>query len=161
MKTIETARKTTVETTRFGRLEAEPSTFINFNEGVYGFPGAKNFLLIETGKGSDFRWLQSASEPGLAFLVTDPTLFYPAFRDSVKKDHPLVGAMADDYQLLAIVTVDRPARKVTVNLAAPLAVHVGRREGCQLILSGKGLSTGHDLIGDFRNEFAKDCRGKV
>ena len=158
---MEKTQKTTIENTRFGKLEADPATFINFNEGVYGFPRAKNFLLIETGKDSDFRWLQSVEDPALAFLVTDPTLFYPDFRAAVDKEHPLVAAMADDYQLLAIVTVDRPTRKVTVNLAAPLAVHINRREGCQLILSREGLSTQHDLIKDFRDSFAKDCQGKV
>jgi flagellar assembly factor FliW len=150
-----------IATVRFGQLKADPATFIQFSGGVYGFPAAKKFLLIETGNDSDFRWLQSVEDPALAFLVTDPTLFYPEFRAQVDKEHPLVAAMADDYQLLAIVTVDRPTRKVTVNLAAPLAVHIGRREGCQLILSAKGLSTSHDLVKDFKNEFARDCERKA
>lgn len=151
----------TITTGRFGKLKADSATFINFNEGVYGFPAAKNFILIETGQDSDFRWLQSVEDPELAFLVTDPTLFYPEFRAQVDKENPLVAAMADDYQLLAIVTVERATRGVTVNLAAPLAVHTNRREGCQLILSGKGLSTRHDLIKDFRESFAKDSQGKA
>ena len=161
MITIEAGKKMKVETARFGRLEASPATFLNFNEGLYGFPEAKNFLLIDTGNDSDFRWLQSVEKPGLAFLVTDPTLFYPGFRAQVNTENPLVAAMADDYQLLAIVMVDRPTRKVSVNLAAPLAVHAGRREGCQLILSNKELSTRHDLIKDFGASFAKDCQGKA
>lgn len=161
MITIEAGKKMKVETARFGRLEAEPATFINFNEGLYGFPGAKSFLLIDTGNESDFRWLQSVEKPDLAFLVTDPTMFYPEFRAQVNSENPLVAAMADDYQLFAIVTVDRPTRKVSVNLAAPLAVHLNRREGCQLILSNKQLGTRHDLIEDFGAAFAKDCRVKA
>lgn len=160
MKTMEKAC-VTIATARFGELKADPAAFINFNEGVYGFPRAKKFLLIETGQDSDFHWLQCADDPALTFLVTDPTLFYPDFRASVDNEHPLVAAMADDYQLLAIVTVDKPTRHVTINLAAPLAVHIKRREGCQLILSGKGLRTRHDLIKDFKNEFAKNCQGKA
>lgn len=160
MTTMET-KHMTIATDRFGQLKADPAAFINFSKSVYGFPNAKNFLLIETAQDSDFRWLQSVEDPALAFLVTDPALFYPDFRSSVDKEHPLLAAMADDYQLLAIVTVDRPTRNVTVNLAAPLAVHIRRREGFQLILSRKGLGTRHDLIKDFRRSLSKDCQRKA
>jgi len=161
MKTIEKTRKIGIETARFGRLEADPASFISFNEGVYGFPQARNFLLIETAKAGDFRWLQSVEDPALAFLVTDPTLFYPDFRGRVDREHPLLAALADDYQLLAIVTVERPTRGVTVNLAAPLAVHATRREGRQLILAQGDLLTAHDLVKDYRALLARTLQGKV
>lgn len=148
MTTMES--KMQIATAKFGKLEADPATFISFNDGVYGFPKSRRFVLIETGDARDFRWLQSVEEPELAFLVTDPTLFYPQYRASVDAEQPLVAAMGDDYQLLAIVAVDRATRRISVNLAAPLAVHVPRREGRQLILHDRELRTDHDLLSDYR-----------
>lgn len=154
MKTAEKTTRIKIETTRFGRLEAAPETFLSFSDGLYGFPEARKFLLIETDNAPDFRWLQSVERPDLAFLVTDPELFYPGYAELAGREHPVLRALAADYQLLAIVTVDRATRGVSVNLAAPLAVHAGDRTGCQLILAREGLGTSHDLVKDLRGLLA-------
>lgn len=146
-----------IKTERFGELEADPSTFIKFGAGLYGFPEARNFLMIETSDGNEFRWLQCVEKPSLAFLVTDPTLYYPDYPAALAAEHPLIGAAQQEYQVLSVVTVERSPRRVTVNLAAPITVNVPRREGAQIILARGGYGTDHDLVKDLGRCLARAC----
>lgn len=148
-----------IETEKFGKLEADPATFVNFSAGIYGFPAVRNFLLIDT-SGGDFRWMQSVEDPALAFLVTDPGLFYPDYRHAVERQDKLALASPDDHLTLCMVTVERATRRVSINLAAPLLVSESRREGRQIILpQEEGYGTCHDLIGDLRKNMAPACKG--
>lgn len=149
-----------IETEKFGKLEADPATFINFSAGLYGFPEARNFLLIDSNGGGDFRWLQSVELPALAFLVTDPGLFYPEYRQAAERADDLLLSAPDDHLVLATVTVNRATRGISVNLAAPVIINEPRREGRQIILSQEqGYGTDHDLIRDLKQRLEPACKG--
>src|SRR6478609_2678770 len=65
-----------IATTRFGRLEVNEERIITFPHGLLGFPQHQRFALIQTGEENYFFWLQSVDEPSLAFVVTDPSIFF-------------------------------------------------------------------------------------
>ena len=62
--------------TRFGRLSVEDERIITFPNGLLGFPDHNRFALIQTGEENYFFWLQAVEDPNLAFVVTDPTIFF-------------------------------------------------------------------------------------
>jgi len=75
-----------IHTTRFGDIEIENSRVIHFPEGLLGFPEQKDYILFEHKPGSPFLWLQSATVPELAFVVTDPFLIKQDFLDHLTND---------------------------------------------------------------------------
>src|SRR5918911_5356594 len=85
-----------IESTRFGTLLVDEERVITFPNGLLGFPDHRRFALIQTGEENYFFWLQSADEPNLAFVVTDPAIFFKGYevplRDEMRQDLRLDGA---------------------------------------------------------------------
>ena len=64
---------TSVDTTRFGAIDIEESSVIEFPEGLLGFGDCKRYVLLDHPGGNGlFEWLQSVERPELAFCVIDP-----------------------------------------------------------------------------------------
>ena len=81
----------TVETTRFGAIDVENSSVIEFPEGLLGFGECKRYVLLDhPGGNGPFEWLQSTERPEIAFCVIDPVQFKPDYRIAVKQ-HELAG----------------------------------------------------------------------
>jgi flagellar assembly factor FliW len=68
----------TIESSRFGRVEIEPSAVIEFPEGLIGLGGSR-YALIANNPDAAFMWLQSLEDPGLALPVTNPHRFFADF----------------------------------------------------------------------------------
>ena len=68
-----------VRTTRFGLVAIAEDRVISFPKGLLGFSECTRFCLLEPGADACFFWLQSLDEPGLAFVITAPSLFVPDY----------------------------------------------------------------------------------
>jgi flagellar assembly factor FliW len=84
-------------------------------------------------------WIQSVDDPAVAFVLTDPTSFFPDYGVLPDKNERQTLGMeeGDACYVLSVVTV-LPDRQVTLNLAAPVLFSPGANRAIQLILeSGK------------------------
>ncbi len=135
-----------IDTTRFGRIEVEDARVINFPKGLLGLPRHKKYVLLETGEGSYFFWLQSADDPALAFVVTDPSLFVSSYRVPLKQEQvqDLGITTLDEAQVFVIV--NKREHVLTGNLQGPLVIHVKSKVGEQLVLSDRRFTTRVPLI---------------
>jgi flagellar assembly factor FliW len=127
-----------IETQRFGSIEAPDDEIFFFPAGVPGFARLKRYVIVEHRPGSPFRWLQSADDPAVAFVVTDPLLvvdeYAPVLRPS---DMQVVGARpGDELVLVVILTIAGEPVQVTANLKAPLIFNPRNRQAAQLVLEG-------------------------
>ena len=135
-----------IETTRFGPVEIDSQRIIEMPKGMLGFPLHKQYALIATNDDSPFYWLQAVEEPGLAFVVCDPTLFVSDYRITLKgDDNELLGVTAEDEVTLLIVC-NKVDDLLTGNLQGPIAVNPVTRAAKQLVLSEKRWSTRHPLV---------------
>lgn len=135
-----------VQTSRFGQLEVDEERFIRFEDGVLGFPGQKEYALIQTGEGSGFYWLQSVETEDLAFVVCDPRLFVADYQVPVKvQDLETIGLKGTDGAQVFII-VNKIGELLTGNFQGPLVVNVETRAARQLVLSDKRYSTRHPLM---------------
>ncbi|MEM1331866.1 MAG: flagellar assembly protein FliW [Actinomycetota bacterium] len=135
-----------VETTRFGTIEAEPEELVVFPEGIPGFAGRREMLVIaggdllgaEPGEGHPtLFWLQDVHDPDLAFLTTVPWSAYPDYDIDPDLDQDVFGETEpDDVVVLVIVTIrrDGDSAVLTTNLRAPVIIDQRRRVGKQVIL---------------------------
>jgi flagellar assembly factor FliW len=136
-----------VHTTRFGPLEIDPEAVLAAPRGLIGFPGATRFVLIDHAPETPFQWLQSLDDPSLAFVVTDPHLFFPGYDLEIPDgDAERLGIREPaDARILTTITVRRAAGEVTTNLLGPLVIGVPCRRIAQLVLDGDRYSTRHAL----------------
>lgn len=133
-----------VETSRFGSIEVSDDESVVFHDGLPGFPGRHEFVLLGGGQlpGSieseghhSLFWLQDIADPDLAFLTIVPWSAYPDY--DIDIDPGDIGdAEADDLVVLAIVTVRREngGVRLTSNLLAPVVLDTAARVGRQVIL---------------------------
>ncbi len=121
--------------TRFGEVEYDPSTALNFPKGLVGFEILHNFIVMPNKKDGPLFWIQSIEEPEIAFVLTDPTNFFQEYKILPSKpERELLGIEEDDEcHALSIVTVP-PSRKITLNLAAPIMYAPKTNRAIQVIL---------------------------
>ena len=135
-----------IETSRFGVLEVDEERFIHFPKGILGFPNHREFALIQTGQNSEFYWLQAVDRPELAFVVTDPRMFFPDYRVPVRADELSQIGLADAAGAQVLVIVNKIGDTLTGNLQGPLVINVETRVGRQLVLADKRYSTRQVLL---------------
>lgn len=136
-----------VDTTRFGPLEIDPESILVAPRGLIGFPSAQRFVLIEHAPGTPFQWLQSLDDASLAFVVTDPHLFFPDYELEIPDSEAerLGIREPEEARILTTITIRRAACEVTANLLGPLVIGLLSRRIAQLVLDGDRYSTRHSL----------------
>lgn len=135
-----------VRTTRFGVIQIAEDRVITFPKGLLGFPNARRYCLLEPGEDACFFWLQSLDEPGLAFVVTDPSLFVGDYSVPIRQEQmdELKLAKPEDAQVFVIV--NKVDQSLTGNLQGPLVINTLTREGEQFVLAEKRWTTRHPLM---------------
>ncbi len=135
-----------VQTTRFGVVEIPEDRVITFPKGLLGFTTQKRYCLLEPGNETAFFWLQSLEEPSLAFVVTDPSLFFTDYTVPIKQDQmtDLRLEKLEDAQVFVIV--NKVEGSLTGNLQGPLVINTLTREGEQIVLADRRWTTRHTLM---------------
>jgi flagellar assembly factor FliW len=147
-----------IQSTRFGTLVVDDERVIHFPGGLLGFPEHKRFALIQTGEENYFFWLQSADEPNLAFVVTDPAIFFKGYevplRDETRQELGLGQAEEGEYSTTAtgetflqvFVICNKVDEWLTGNLLGPLVVNARNRLAQQVVLTEKKWTTRQPLM---------------
>ena len=68
----------TIESSRFGRVDIDPASVVEFPDGLIGLGGCRYALLAQE-EDSPFLWLQSLEDASLALPVTNPHRFFAGF----------------------------------------------------------------------------------
>jgi flagellar assembly factor FliW len=135
-----------IETTRFGRMEVNDERIIVLPKGMLGFPEHTRFALIQTGDENYFFWLQSVDEPSLAFVVTDPTIFFKDYTFSLKDEMLQELGMTDMSFAQVFVICNKVGDWLTGNLQGPLVINAQNRIGTQTVLNDKKWTTRQPLL---------------
>jgi flagellar assembly factor FliW len=117
----------TVESSRFGRVQIEPETVIEFPEGLIGLGGSR-FALLANDPDAPFMWLQSLEDPSLALPVTNPHRFFQEFAvEVIDEDAERLGFDGSGAMDVYVTVRAAPALEdVTANLKAPILVRAGQ-----------------------------------
>ncbi len=128
----------TIDSSRFGSVEIDPASVIDFPDGLIGLPGTRFALLTRDREGA-FAWLQSLDDPSLALPVTNPHRFFGAYAvELTDEDVERVGV--DERTAVDVYVTVRAAERLedfTANQKAPILVHEG--QGWQIINQAEGL----------------------
>lgn len=135
-----------IQTTRFGSMDVNEERVIEFPKGLLGFPEHRRFALIQAGEENYFFWLQSVDEPSLAFVVTDPSIFFKDYAFALKDETREEIALADTSFAQVFVICNKVGEWLTGNLQGPLVVNAQNRMATQVVLNDKKWTTRQPLL---------------
>jgi flagellar assembly factor FliW len=138
--------------TRFGEVEYDPQNLLRFPEGLVGFEDLRDFIVMPNAKEGPLFWIQSVDDPAVAFVLTDPTNFFPdyAVLPNKTEQHKLGMREQDECYALSVVTVHSD-RQVTLNLAAPVLFSPASNRAMQVIVEGAQYQSRTPLPGVGQN----------
>jgi flagellar assembly factor FliW len=134
-----------VLTARFGELEIADGRVIDFPLGLLGFPEFKRWILLQASAESAFFWLQSVEAPELAFILTQPRLFFGDYQVRVQAEELRVVALQDVRDGEVFVICNRAGERLTANLQGPLVFNARTRQARQVVLCDRHLTTQHEI----------------
>ena len=133
----------TFNSTRFGELDIPEDTILRFRAGMIGFPDLERYAIVKQREDSVFLWLHSLDEPGLAFPIVLPWVFYWDYE--VKLSDEDMAAIhverADQISIYCVVNVTENVREAMINLFSPVVINNGERLGRQVINVAEGYGT--------------------
>jgi len=132
--------------TRFGDVDYSPANVLQFPEGLLGFGELREFIVMPNQKHGPLFWIQSVDDPQVAFVLTDPTNFFPEYQvvpDSSERKK-LGMRKADEAHVLSVVTI-HPDLNITLNLQAPVLLAAHSNRALQVILEKTSYSTREPL----------------
>jgi flagellar assembly factor FliW len=113
---------------------------LEFPAGLPAFPHAHRFALAPWGgDDSPFRRLECIDHPGLAFVVIDPSLFFPEYMPELEDEAAarLEIDDAEDALVLTILTLGNEPQDATANLLGPLIVNRRTLQAAQVVLTDR------------------------
>lgn len=142
-----------LHTSRFGEIDIDEERTINFPQGLLGFSDIKRYIILDHPNKPDMplKWLQSADNPDLAFVITDPLMFCPDYSPEIEEKNLKELNIFDSSERVIIVIVTIPhgePEKMTANLQGPILVNLKTREAKQVVLTGEEYPLRHPLLKD-------------
>lgn len=135
-----------IQTSRFGTISVDDERLMTFPRGLLGFPNYTRFALIQSGQGNCFFWLQSADDPNLAFVLTDPNMFFKGY-DVPLRDETIGELQFTDLKYAQIFVIcNKVGDWLTGNLLGPIIVNAANRLAQQVVLTEKKWTTRQPLL---------------
>lgn len=138
-----------IDTLRFGAIEIDEEKIVRFAAGIPAFEDEHEFVIIPYDEESPYVFLQSVATPELAFLMTNPFLFFPdyAFELDDASQEELGIKEQEDLELYVILTLPNGSvPDMTANLMAPVVVSASAMRGKQIVLDKSRYTTKHRLF---------------
>ena len=136
-------------TVRFGEIDIDENRIFEFVLPIIGFDTLKKFVILEPGKETLFKWLQSVDDPTLAFpIISVSTLNIDYSIDLPDNVVDMLEVTSVDSLLVMNITSipqDNP-KATTINLLAPLIFNVDTQKAGQIVLSGSGYDISYPMF---------------
>jgi flagellar assembly factor FliW len=114
-----------------------PGSTIVFEDGIPGFPDAREFRLTELVEDGAFQILDSLDVPDLSMVVAVPWLFFPEYAPELS-DLDQAGLdleSQEDAVVFCPVTLDATVGAAYMNLLGPFVVNSRTLRGRQIVLT--------------------------
>jgi flagellar assembly factor FliW len=127
----------TIESSRFGTVEIDPETVIEFPDGLIGLGGSR-YALLTTDAGSPIVWLHCVDDPTLSLPVTDPHRYFSGYQVELTDEDADRLGLDDSTAVDVYVTVVAASElsQFTANQKAPILIWNGK--GYQIINQAPG-----------------------
>ena len=122
------------KTRDFGEREIPDSKVIIFKQPIFGFEDYTRYTLIfDEEIGEQIVWLQSLEEPGLCFLLFNPSQFEDFYKPEITEENEkLLGT--GDYVCWTVLSLKEDFEASTVNLKSPVIINSTTGGAAQVLL---------------------------
>ncbi len=147
-----------VSTTRFGEIEVDEKSIITFAHGIPAFEDEHEFTVIPydlENEESPYMYMQSLASPELAFLMTDPFIFFPDYTFELDDGNMAELGVTEDGEVLVCSLITIPVTGVpdmTTNLLAPIVINQTNMKAKQVVLEKTNYTTKHRLFPEKKGE---------
>jgi flagellar assembly factor FliW len=135
-----------IQSNRLGRVVVDDDRLMTFPHGLLGFPDHARYALVRTGADNYFYWLQAVDDPNLAFVVTDPKVFFKDYDVPVREETGRDLQLADEADLQVLVICNKVGDWLTGNLLGPILLNAQNRLAQQVVLTEKKWTTRQPLL---------------
>jgi flagellar assembly factor FliW len=141
-----------VQTGRFGQIEISTDEIISIPSGILGFPEEQSYCLVDAGDDTLILWLQSLTNPHLAFPVLEPRVFKTDYvvRLSASELRELRLDSIKDASVFTILTIPGNLTEMTANLKAPLVINTKSKIAKQVVLQENDQPIKHPMFTELR-----------
>lgn len=122
-----------ISTTRFGTVTIDEADVLTFVDGLIGMEQCRRWALLADARNSALGWLQSLDRTDLALAVVSPRRFVPEYSVRIARRDIEPLALADPNSAQVLVIVAQAEGDLTLNLKAPLVIHLEQRLGRQIV----------------------------
>ena len=130
-------------------MEIEEQDVVRFADGIPAFEDEHEFAALPYQEGPAYMFLQSMMTPELAFLMTDPFVFFPDYSfelDDENMEKLAINSM-DDVLVCTLISVPRSGvADMTTNLLAPVVINRHTMQARQIVLEKTQYTTKHRLF---------------
>ncbi len=132
-----------LQTKYHGEVEVQETKIIHFPKGLPGFRDETDFIVLDLPDNPVFQLLQSTKTSALAFVITNPYLFYPDYTVDLHDDliELLEIKTQEEVAVYTIVTLKDPFSESTMNLRAPIIINSSLWAGKQYISNDSAYSS--------------------
>ena len=140
-----------IDSPRFGRVEIDSDTVIEFPDGLIGL-GGSCYALLTSDPSSPLMWLHCIDDPTLSLPVTDPHRFFSGYSVALTDEDGERLGLDDSTPVDVYVTVVAAPQLAdfTANQKAPILVW--NRQGHQIINQAPGCDLRAPLFAEVMAE---------
>jgi len=155
-----------VETTRFGQIDVPDEDIIKFPEGILGFNGNHEYVILNDPSTEPLRWLQSLENPDLAFVIIDPLKFRDEYSIDLSDEEvealELQGPEEAIIYAIVVIPKEQP-EKMTANLQGPIVINASKMIAKQVISTNSKHKLKHYVLDEMKAMLASTQKkfGKV
>lgn len=122
-----------ISAARFGNLTVEEADVLTFVDGLIGMEDCRRWILLGDAENAALGWLQSLERPEVALGVVSPRRFVPDYEVRVAKREIAALGLENPNDAQVLVIVSNVAGSLSLNLKAPLVIHLAERVGRQIV----------------------------
>lgn len=142
--------------TEFGELEFQDDAIIHFDDGIYGFEDAKDYVLINHDDNGTIMTLQYTESSVPQFVVLDPFAIVENYAPlvSAADKHRMEVEKPDELKFLLIAIVKDNYLDTIVNLKSPIVINPVTHKASQIFVENANYSMKHKVFnenGGYRN----------
>lgn len=134
-----------IVTTRFGPLQVHRDDLVVIPEGLVGFRNHTQFVLWSDPEAPSITWLQSTTDPALAFALVSPVLVAGDYKVELRPGDRSALELDDRTEPRVYVILNRGDHGLTVNLQGPLIFNPASRLARQLVLTSSRYAVRYPL----------------
>jgi len=141
-------------TSRFGQISFDEKEILFLPKGILGFSQLSKYVIIEKEEYNPFKWLQSVEDPAVAFVIVDPTLFFPNYKLEVneKELEELNFQQMKELIPYVVVTVPSDPSQMSADLLGPVVINSKKRIAKQVVMPDSPYTTKHYILDELKKQ---------